>query len=307
MAQFPSKRMGEERARFLTERIRGHALHIRSYLYEIFKAEGYKSLGYDSMRQYLLSEFQHEFSYPYLTRQIKAAQLEEMVGADIGSHKESHLRPLIEGLDESDRLDLYGDIDFGTVTAAQIKEIVDKERVNKSGLVTLAQRMIQGEVSPRQAVGILDALPVNSPLHLIELVQEVSDPKLVPILSRLSDPITTTYQEILLSRTIQAFPDPIPISQANASTLLAWLDVSSAEHRAISIQRNREKYGRIGELVSEIISNVREIIHGKAPDTERLSRLVKEYDYVKNDRVRGTEVSDHANHDANLSHVNHDR
>lgn len=87
-------RMLREEAVERTGRIRSSLGEVRADLVEIEGRQGYLSLGYRSMREYMLAEFDE--SQPQLYRQLTAGKIEREISpiGEMGQIPESHLRPL---------------------------------------------------------------------------------------------------------------------------------------------------------------------------------------------------------------------
>ena len=263
--------MTEERAGELTLLIRQHVSHVRLYLWEMYENDGWKVMGYNSWRDYLINEFK-DISYPYLTRQTKAARLEAIAGGNVGEAKEAHLRPIIESLDnDGDMIEAYKELaSIDSPTGADAASIAARLSVERTGLDILKERMRLGHVSPIKALGVANALGN----YKSGAIQIVSDPELAELLVRLMKANSETWQEIEQSLSIPAFPEPILIEDATASNLLAWLDVASAEHRAIAIEKKRAYFNRLNEATDKLIDETSRLAAGGEYDGGRIKSLV---------------------------------
>ena len=215
-------------------------------------------MGYNSWRDYLLGEFA-DMSYSYLTRQTKAAQLEAEVGVDIGTHKESHLRPIVETLDGDDMVTAYRMIDFDkSPISRDVQEIADRVRVEGSVYTPTIINMRMGRMTAtaaRQIINLLGQIDEED-IDALIVAMHVTDPDIIPILLRLAKANSETWQEIRSSLTIPAFPDPIPIERATATNLLAWLDVASAEHRAVAREKRRDYFDKLNAATDAIVDEI---------------------------------------------------
>ena len=79
-------------ARQLIEEIKGHLNSIRVLLLDLDERRGWEALGYQSMRQCMLTEFKRSRSQ--LHRELKAGKIERVLSpqGDIGLIPEKHLR-----------------------------------------------------------------------------------------------------------------------------------------------------------------------------------------------------------------------
>lgn len=87
--------MSVEEARDCLDQIGSHLRSIRALLLELDERQGWKALGYKSMRQCLLTEFKQKKSHlRQLYRELEAGRIEKKlcpIGHRIGDMPESHL------------------------------------------------------------------------------------------------------------------------------------------------------------------------------------------------------------------------
>lgn len=90
--------MSVTEARSCVDEIKGHLNRVRALLLDLDERRGWETLGYDSMRQCMLHEFEDVRSQlRHLYRELKAGHIEKAVcplGHKIGSIPETHLREL---------------------------------------------------------------------------------------------------------------------------------------------------------------------------------------------------------------------
>lgn len=252
--------MDYEEARERTDSIRNSVSLIRLNLLHIFTRQGWRSLGYNSWHIYLVEEFP-DTHQSYLRRQTKSALLEaKLADGDemVGTTKESHLRPLTETLpDDSQRVLAYH-LTLSRVSNPKAKDFQTSAwevSVMYSSFTTLKDRLSAGEISTSAAYHIAKQIE-DKPDEIVFIGERVSDPDIVPIISRLYKQKSDTWQEILLSQTIPAFPDPLPIGQATATQLTSWLNLASAEHKAVAIAEKNMN----GILCEEIVVAVSDML-----------------------------------------------
>lgn len=261
------------RVRELTARIRQHANHIRVYLYEVYANDGWRVLGYTSWRAYLVGEFS-DMSYSYLTRQTKAALLEARAGDSVGTHKEAHLRAITESsLTDEEKLVAYRNLG-NDIDAADVREITAKVRVRGSCYQITKEYMDAGTISATTALSIVEMLDEIGEESTRKTCELVTDIEMIPILVRMASTNSDTWQEIRLSHTIPAFPDPIPIHKATAANLLAWLDVSSAEHRAVAAEKRRAFFARLNSATDAIVDEMYALAGGEKFNQDKIKSLV---------------------------------
>jgi hypothetical protein len=264
-------------ARFRTEAIRGSVSQIREHLLAVYTRKGWHSLGYSSWGEYLSQEFQQSTSY--LRRQTHAALLESALSDDdelVGTHREAHLRPLNEMLGDDDSakaLAYYLTLDRADEPTAQdFRRIAAEVYVQKNGDARIKERFNAG------SLGVLDAYKLckwakqfekSRDYDLLVVSRECSDADLIPIFIRLKKAGSETWDEIYLSGAMPALPEPIPLHKATTHSLLAWLDVASAEHRAVAMQ---PRWDERDKILEDILLGVRLLLN--APDPK--SRLLAE-------------------------------
>lgn len=260
MTELVSLAISVDEAKVITERIRNNLSDVRKDLLLMWQTEAWRQLDYNSWHEYLTAEFTHHHSY--LRRQTHAALLESQLADDgsmIGQHIESHMRPLIEILpDEELRIDAYWTVqDRYPDPVARDYELVAKEVALMNGPYAILKTRFRAGY-----IGIVDAYAISQELtgytftddnHLITVASNCNDPALVRDISRLYEAQTDTWQEILVTNCIPAYDEPIPLRRATAANLRAWLDVTSAEHRAAAIEGSREYYARRAQLINELI------------------------------------------------------
>lgn len=249
--------VGAEEARQITERIRNNVESLRQDLLLMYTREGWRALGYSSWHEYLTKEF--DIHHSYLRRQTAAALLEDNAGSPIGENKESHLRPIIETFpDSQQQAEVYRlAVEAGAETAIDFRRIAQEQWVKQNNRL-LWERLRFGTIAPSDAYKIA-RLSLHYDADMYELAGECSDPELVVVMAALQKRGGNTWEEILYSRCIPAFPEQIPLARATASNLLAWLDMASAEHKATNGEKKREYWAKRDEIVQRILDKARAI------------------------------------------------
>ncbi|MEP0872454.1 hypothetical protein NDA01_21800 [Trichocoleus desertorum AS-A10] len=121
--------MAEQEARDCVDSIKGHLENTRKLLLDLHEREGWKALGYNSWRECVMAEFGESKSQLY--RELEAAKIERNISpiGEIGSIKESHLRPLAKLEPEQQREVWEEAVETapnGKVTAAHVQEVAEK-------------------------------------------------------------------------------------------------------------------------------------------------------------------------------------
>jgi hypothetical protein len=88
---------------------------------------------------------------------------------------------------------------------------------------------------------------------------------------RLAENKSATWEEILHSGTMPAFPDPIPLYKATTHNLLAWLDEASAEHRAVARLAKQPQWDERNKIIEDIITGVRLFLDAPDPKSRMLA------------------------------------
>lgn len=240
--------------------IREDITAARRKLYYLYVNEAWTILGYSSWHELLSNEFSGHHSY--LRRMTQAALIEASVGVEVGTHKESHLRPIYEVLkDEQLQQQAYhAAIDVEAETAQDYRKVAWVVYVNEYGNERLKARLKDGTLSPYQAYHLTSTLEDVETELIRDTVSRCSDHKLAQMIIELGKRGGDTFEEIVVSRTIPAYEEPIPLEEATAVNLKAWLDVSSAEHRAQAVEVNRGRYDRTEAALAEFIKAVQSLL-----------------------------------------------
>lgn len=260
--------MDANEARSRTEAIRSSIDVIRVHLYEVYTREGWRSLGYDSWGAYLSEEFP-DSSTAQLRRQTHAALMEASMGEEVGAIPEGYIRAIREVLhDDGHRtLAYYATIDrHEEPTVRDFRRVACEIYVVQEGEHRIRERMLDGDISPVVAYSLckqVEKFNKQGDYDLLVVSREVSDLELIPIMKRLKESRSATWEEILHSETIPAFPEPIPLSRATSYNLLAWLEVASAEHRAQWGANNRAKRDERRVAVEALVQAVRSFFVAK--------------------------------------------
>jgi hypothetical protein len=121
--------MSAAEARSCVDGIKGHIESARKLLLDLYEREGWKALGYESWRECAVAEFGESKSQLY--RELEAAKIERNISpiGEIGSIRESHLRPLGKLEPDQQRKAWEEAVETapnGKVTAAHVQEVVEK-------------------------------------------------------------------------------------------------------------------------------------------------------------------------------------
>lgn len=276
----------KDEARMRTESIRASVLNIREHLYVMFNARGWEALGYSSWHEYLTTEF--ETNHTYLRRQTYAAAIEADLGIEIGTHKESHLRPLAEILGDDRELQkdaiLIAHGQGHDPTAKDFYRIACETYIWRYGADRIDERFNSGEIGAVTAYKIQKFIEScgSDESDLIFVAQEVSDPDLLPLFRRLKDNNSNTWWEIVSSLTIPSFPEPVMLADATVNTLLAWLDIASTEHIAIASLKRKAYYAARDRAIDRILESVENLINTKTSEAfADLSAALLEYKSIE--------------------------
>lgn len=256
--------------------IKESIVNTRKLIVNFYQREGWKSLGYDSFESCIETEFGQSVSYVY--RQLSAGLTEMRLPiGEIGDNRESHLRMLsiLDGDDQIQQAWQLAQAISDKPTALVFDQAAKTVWVNENcSLPLIKQRMLSGQITPSNAYQITKYLN-DKPVDMIGVGQNVSDPALLPMLYRLYNEDSDTWQEISLTKHIPSVDEQIPIDQASPQNLRAYLVIASNEHRAIAIEENRKRFSEIRRLTDSIIDTARDVdpIKYKA-----LHKLIGEYD-----------------------------
>jgi hypothetical protein len=255
----------EEEARAIIRTIRTSMEATRLLLVRLYTGKAWLALGYNSFHELLLEEFP-EMHHTHLRRLTNAGLLEQRAGVEIGSTPESHIRPLLAILpDEEAQIEAY---DFAKEQHASTAK--DYERAAYEAYVytyageVLKERTVRGELSPRQAYLIQKELDEVTSYDVQQIGSLVTDHELIPIFARLAARQSETWMEILVSKCIPAYPEPIPLARATSANLLAWLDEASAEHRAVARLSRQEWYKKRDEVIQSLVQTAWKVRNGES-------------------------------------------
>jgi len=266
--------LSELECREVITSIRQDIASARRKLFHLYENKAWETLGYSSWHDLLNNEFSEHHSY--LRRMTQAAQLEAHVGVPIGTHRESHMRAIHEVLDDEElqRQAYYAALDVDAETAQDYRKVAWVVYVNEYGSDRIKARLKDGLLSPSQAYHLTTVMQGVESEMLKDTISRCSDYKLAGMIIELGKRGSDTFQEIVLSGTIPAYEEPIPLEDATAVNLKAWLDVSSAEHRAAAVEVNRERYTQLEKvtliMVSEFQQLLDELMVGHSGPSEEL-------------------------------------
>lgn len=268
------------------QQIHEHINTAREKLYWLYTNEAWRELGYASWHELLSKEFGKHHSY--LRRMTHAALIEANVGVAIGTHRESHLRAISEVLDDEDlQREAYQQaIDSEATTARDFRRESWRVYVDNSEAEDIKARLQDGLISPAQAYGLVSVWERAGSAMARNLISKCSDPSLAMMIKELGEHArgSSTFQEIAVTGAVPGLPEPIPLHEATASNLRAWLDVASAEHRAIAVELNRERYKELDLAVNNVISASRELVDAlgvASKESFALAKALQEYDATK--------------------------
>jgi hypothetical protein len=274
----------EDEARAIIRTIRTSMEATRLLLVRLYTGKAWLTLGYNSFHELLIAEFP-EMHHTHLRRLTNAGLLEQRVGVDVGSTPEAHLRPLLQIIPDDDlQVEAY---EFAQERAAATTK--DYERTALETYVytyadePIKVRMYRGELSPRQAYDIQKALEKETSFDVHTIGSLVTDHELIPIFSRLAARQSETWTEIMLSKCIPAYPDPIPLAKATAANLLAWLDEASAEHRAVARLSRQEWYKQRDEALQALVHTAWKVRKGESGLDSLYQKLDTLHEVEQND------------------------
>lgn len=108
-----------------------------------------------------------------------------------------------------------------------------KRMVYAAGFALVTQRMNEGDLTPKKALAVCDALQSAMPRVRGDLLTlELYDDVMIRELNRLFKKQSESYDEIVRSKHLQFDGKSIPVQKAKAQDLRNWLDWKSAEHRS---------------------------------------------------------------------------
>ena len=137
-----------------------------------------------------------------------------------------------------------------------------------------------GEISPMAAHKICKEIE-GQPGALIRVASECGDPDIVPIIKRLFYDGSDTWIEIASTMHVPSVDEQIPLNRASASNLLAYLNIASNEHRAMSIANNGEYYAALRTATDRVIEQARREPH------IGLIEALEDYDALVRERATG--------------------
>jgi hypothetical protein len=273
-----------EEAEAITARIRDSVDNIRSMLLKVYTRNGWQVMGYASFHEYLTEEFK-DHHHSYLRRHTHAALLEQSLDSDghlVGTHPESHLRPLLELLDDDEqRMRAYWMVSEFTEepTASVYYRAAKTVYMEDNGNDVLVARMSNGDLSINAAYDIQKVLETHhdSDPAFDTIASLCSDVELVKILASMNKR-SETWEEIRASLCVGSFPDPTPLEKATSATLIAWRDVASAEQRAVWVAENEERYDARRFALNDMVNLLLE---------ESIIELIVSFDSVLAEKLYG--------------------
>jgi len=267
--------------------IRDVSHKMRELLVDLYERDGWKVLGYESFSECAEQEFGSSTAYIY--RQLAVGSLEKRLPiGEVGDNKESHMRPLLTILKDDNMREeawhlahaISREPTAKTFEGAAYSVLVSSA---EDDVPILVQRMEAGELSPHAAYSILQIVHGESvDTELKHVCSHVTDPMLAPMLRRLYYEDADTWSEILSTGCIpSAMGDQIPLADANAQTLKAYLYVASNEHRAVAVEQNRGYWDSVNDAVAMILVEARKA----RACSETLGCALDEYDAIVSKEV----------------------
>lgn len=261
--------MTEGEARQCVEEIKKHLGAARALLFDLYEREGWRSLGYDSWRNCVTSEFGKHESYLY--RQLAAARIEARLGGEIGAIPESHIRAIREIIsldDEQWVVRIYEEASAnGAETATDYKRYARDTWLSESlppgGSLRRSWRA--GTISSKDAYEILE-LMINSAStdnhwnEVVDVLDHVRDARAAERLLQISRAMPTLWKQIVDSKSIPGVEESIPLEDATFGQVEAIVVLDNAERRAQIVERNRDKYGEIRRIEAEVFKLVKGMV-----------------------------------------------
>lgn len=283
--------MTSEEARAAVDAIKSHVQKARALLLDLHEREGWKALGYESWEKCVSSEFGRSRSYMY--RQLAAAKLELEVGSEVGDHPESHMRAISETLDDEDQMreayHLAVANDATSATGYRNAAMIVWVRRNIPHDSVLVKRFDAGIMSVQAAYEI-GQLMVDEELseQEREVLSYCIDPDLARMLIHVHRAIPELWNEITATGSIPGIEHNIPVGEASARDLRAYLTLDSAERRAQHVEKHRDEYDRKRYIVKEVIDETKVLISSVKDErwesvvesADALDDLIREYERI---------------------------
>lgn len=243
--------MSEAEARETVEQIREGVVRIRQLLLDLHDREGWRALGYASWKDCIAGEFTFSISYAYRLLSAERVGIE----AGVSDMPESHARALSSvGLNQEEIQEFaedYQEIGSRFFTAVEVKNIAKNIYLKRHP--DLFEQVNNGELAVVPAYEIARAVE-SAPDDRKESVALCRDPELALAIAQAKK--SELLDEILGSQSIPSYSDYIPLQKATLANLTAWEDVTSAEHRAVHVEQNREFYDSLRDLTHLVIQLV---------------------------------------------------
>lgn len=162
--------MSQGEARDLVERIKSGFSSLRADLVRLYEEQGWKALGYRSMRECLMSEFEGHVNSLHRTLQAGLIEKEVSRARDIGVIPERHLLPLAALPSAEERREVWEEIsqNGGEVTGPAVRAAVDAVKAEKEYPVLSVSGWSAKDVL--KAKGYLDSLPEEDCQVAVSLV-----------------------------------------------------------------------------------------------------------------------------------------
>lgn len=247
----PGRVLSRREARQIIDEIRTHLESARALLYKLYEGQGWLSLGYDSWRQCVLSEFGRSESQLY--RELSAAKIESVAGLPIGDLPESHVRAVREIFQD--------DGDSATVLLEAMQECRSADEFRNFAAVRwvsqnihstkIAKRLDQGLIGPVVAYR-LGVIYQNAHPEVKPFVEICSDAQLASRIDMIHAVRKDLWQEIASTGSVPLY-DSVPLAEATIRDLEAWLGIDNAERRAQHVEKNRDYYDKRASLLADLI------------------------------------------------------
>jgi len=249
--------MTEQEARLVVVQIKEHISATRVLLYDLYRRDGWRSLGYASWSECVQAEFHSSRSYLY--RQLAAALIEERNQSPIGDMKESWIRAITEILKDIDEQnEAFEEARRRNASTALEYRAIAVEVFVKHRSDGLWNRLKEGGVALNSAYYI--AMLVENLAgkdDIIEVISQTSDPQLAQAIVVLWQAGREVWHEIQATGCIPGLVEQIPLALATLKSLEYYLAIDDSERVARHTVERRELFR---ENLNRLLAAARDVV-----------------------------------------------
>jgi hypothetical protein len=260
--------MTQDEARDCINRLRQHLTDARTYAHVLYTREGWKALGYTSLKECFITELGASWQHGY--RLINAAEVDQDLSefSPIGENfvipvthaRHLHKLPSEKRYVAYDRAKTLASTEGAKqVTARHVEKAVEQieAEISLQDNPVVARAVAAGEITPADGVKIhheLTALPLQHQAKVLTIMTEhgLRDPRLVAPLAEMATRPAGRVSKVLEEIERTGYVAGVPLREASLSDLEKLKEEARREHISEGIEAKRQQQMAKGGPVTEV-------------------------------------------------------